>query len=117
MTLWPPPDWILIYGIVAFVLAGIAVQSRRDLVVLIEIALPLMLPVKWLGIAKAFAVHAERLVTHLYAGSGAHYGGKASRTCATVIVSVILAALLMIAWRKMMGPRQEDAADTNTAAG
>jgi ABC-type dipeptide/oligopeptide/nickel transport system permease component len=106
MTLWPP-DWSLIFGILAFVLASLAAQSWREFAVLIALTVGFSFPVKWIGVAAGFAAYADRTLRYPHDGDRTlHFGIQGS---ATLITSVILAALAMIAWREVMVRRQEKA--------
>jgi hypothetical protein len=112
MTLWPP-DWTLIFGIVAFVLASLAAQSWRELIVLIALTVAVIFPIKWLGVAAGFAAYADRTLLYPHDGDRTlHFGIQGS---AALLTSVILAAVVMIAWREVMVRRQA-AANANKSA-
>jgi hypothetical protein len=105
MTLWPP-DWYLIFGIVAFVLASLAAQSWRELIVLIALTVAVIFPVKWIGVAAGFAAYADRTLRYPHEGDRTlHFGIDGS---AALLTSIIIAAVLMIAWREVMVRRRDD---------
>ena len=100
MTLWPP-DWTVIFGVVAFALASLAAQSWRELVVLIALAAAVIHPIKWLGAAAGFpAFAADTFVVETVDGT-TRFGMTAS---AALIASIITAAIAMIVWRHFRTP-------------
>jgi hypothetical protein len=100
MTLWPP-DWTVIFGVVAFALASLAAQSWRELAVLIAVAAAVIHPIKWLGAASGLpAFAADTFVVETVDGT-TRFGMTAS---AALIASIITAAVAMIMWRHFRTP-------------
>lgn len=110
MTLWPP-DWHLVFGIVAFALASLAAQGWRELAVLIALTAALIVPVKWLGGELGFPAYTASAFIYARDGDAISFTGKASAGLET---SIILAAILMIAWRHVRLTRRA-AAERNGA--
>jgi hypothetical protein len=100
MTLWPP-DWTVIFGLVAFALASLAAQSWRELAVLVVLTAAVIHPIKWLGAASGFpAFAADTFVVETVDGT-TRFGMTAS---AALIASIIAAAIAMILWRHFRTP-------------
>jgi hypothetical protein len=100
MTLWPP-DWTVIFGLVAFALASLAAQSWRELAVLIALTAAVITPIKWLGATAGFPAFAADTFIVERTGALVRYGMTAS---AALIASVIGAAIAMILWRHFRTP-------------
>ena len=109
MTLWPP-DWTLVFGIVAFALASLAAQSWRELAVLIALAAAFIFPLKWLGAALGLAAFATDTFYAEASDGRWRYGMHASPA---LVGAIILAAVAMILWRHARTP--PDAGGKNVA--
>lgn len=107
MTLWPP-DWTFVVCLVAFAAASLAVQSWRQLSVLIAVTTALVVPVKWLGAAAGFAMFAEPAFIAETLANGMRYRAEPS---AALLASIIIGSLLMIAVKEVKARRDERAAD------
>jgi hypothetical protein len=104
MSLWPP-NWYLVAGIVAFVLASLAVQSWRELAAITVIVVMLIYPVKWIGVAAGLSVYGASTWMISNENGTTRFSFEAS---ASFITAVILAALAMIAWREVRVRRQDN---------
>jgi hypothetical protein len=104
MTLWPP-DWTLISGIVAFVIASFAVHGWRELGVLVLISALLLFPIKWIAGALGWPSFAADALTFETTASG----GWRLRSEATpaLLAAIIIAALLMVAAKEVIARRNE----------
>ena len=98
MTLWPP-DWYLIFGIVTFIVASLAVRGWRDLGVFVLLMALLIFPLKWIGVSIGFpAMGEDALIWH--ARGAANWKIEFKATIAFTMAAFV-GALLMLAWKRM----------------
>jgi hypothetical protein len=95
MTLWPP-DLSFVFGIVAFALASLAVQSWRELAVFLGLTAVVILPIKWLGVAVGLEAFAADAFVAEMTSSRWHFRMDFS---AALLAAFVLAAIAMILWR------------------
>lgn len=95
MSLWPP-DWTLVFGVVAFALASLAAQNWRELLVLVALTAVVILPIKWLGTAIGLQAFAADAFFAEMAGDRWQYRMEFS---AALLGAIIVAAIAMILWR------------------
>ena len=104
MTLWPP-DWSLIFGIVTFIVASVAVRGWRDLGMLVLLMALLILPLKRIGVMIGFhAMAADAVTWHLR--DGAIWKVEFKPTWAFALAAP-LASLVILAWKRTK-PRAVD---------
>jgi hypothetical protein len=105
MTLGPP-DWYAIFGIVTFIVASLAVRGWRDLGVCVLLIALLVFPLKWIGpVIGLPALAQDALIRHV--GDGVAWKTEFRATAAFVAVA-FLAALMMLAWKRLVNTQARD---------
>lgn len=98
MTLWPPNPYV-IFGVVTFIVASIAVRGWRDLGVLVLLMALLIFPLKWIGPAIGWpALADDSVIWHVNQATASW--GVAFRPSVAFGVAALLGALMILAWKR-----------------
>src|SRR5687768_6196920 len=100
LGLWRP-DRTIAFAVAAGLVLGLALREARDFAIHAVLVLLLIVPVKWLGTALGWPVFAEDVLAWPITPSGGWQFPL--RPTPAVVGAILLAAVAMIAWKKMTG--------------